>query len=832
MKRVFSTEYTRVFIGLALLFTFALAPSFIGVMQGKWPFFDDAVGLFAPERQWARDILAQGILPLWNPHLFLGMPFISNGQTAVLYPPNIVYWFLPMYSALLCDAFFHGVLLGGGGYFLARTLERSRSASWLCALCLMLGNSVAAHLYAGHMTWHAARAYLPLQIAVLICFQRDKRLRDAVVLAGLFALQLYSGYPPYVIWSAAWCGVFLVAWRAVKSHAKTNAEEKADATIAGQSPRLWLGHVALAGVILPLLCAAVALPFLETSRLAAHGVGLKFSEAVIPSSTLAGWARLALPTFFGGNHHAQWSVSTFPHEEAAYIGFIPLLLALGAPIWLMQRDRQTATQFNLTRLTVVLWVLLPVSMLIALGNHTPIYRFLFDYFPPLRTFRAPARWMEIWYFAACVLAAISFDALRDSAKNYKLLLSLLWLSTAVFVLLTLFVQLSSPAGFWLGLAQWNTTHLTYSPGERLEYASYLQIVALKSCMKAIGITLLSIFLIERWRKSSNFSAGTSSTSLRWQIGVLALIALDMILPFWSSAHIVAPEASQVQWPPAVLASYSPNTRWAFVYEGNDVNFGLNQSLPLDISSVGGYDTLAPILFFDFASSVEGRQMWNSQYQPMRFDPLLRVAGLTHVYLPRAHPLIAELSANGAKLAIDFGTKQNPRQLWKLENSPSMPVWPRYYLANNVVRAPFENQLSILKKVAKESSTVVLAPHIFRNVMDSPSIDGRVIQTQGKANVVHLLAETTVPQILVQNEAIFPGWRVWVNGRESKIERANYLFRGTTVPAGKSRVAIVYDNQTFRFATFLTLCGLALLAGIFSAARRSPPKPRPSVATTN
>ena len=42
-----------------------------------------------------RKSLDEGTYPLWNPYLFLGVPFLANAQTAVLYPLNLALCWLP-----------------------------------------------------------------------------------------------------------------------------------------------------------------------------------------------------------------------------------------------------------------------------------------------------------------------------------------------------------------------------------------------------------------------------------------------------------------------------------------------------------------------------------------------------------------------------------------------------------------------------------------------------------------------------------------------------------------------------------------------------------------
>ena len=47
-------------------------------------------------KQHIREALAQGQVPLWNPQIFTGVPFLAAGQASALYPLNVLFYVLPL----------------------------------------------------------------------------------------------------------------------------------------------------------------------------------------------------------------------------------------------------------------------------------------------------------------------------------------------------------------------------------------------------------------------------------------------------------------------------------------------------------------------------------------------------------------------------------------------------------------------------------------------------------------------------------------------------------------------------------------------------------------
>ncbi len=59
------------------------------------------------------------------------------------------------------------------------------------------------------------------------------------------------------------------------------------------------------------------------------------------------------------------------------------------------------------------------------------------------------------------------------------------------------------------------------------------------------------------------------------------------------------------------------------------------------------------------------------------------------------------------------------------------------------------------------------------------------------NKVIIETKTSSPALLFLSDNLYPGWRVYVNGKETKIYRADYSFRAVVVPNGESLVKFSY-----------------------------------------
>lgn len=78
-------------------------------------------------------------------------------------------------------------------------------------------------------------------------------------------------------------------------------------------------------------------------------------------------------------------------------------------------------------------------------------------------------------------------------------------------------------------------------------------------------------------------------------------------------------------------------------------------------------------------------------------------------------------------------------------------------------------------------------------------------------------------LLFLSEIYYPGWKAYVNGKESKIYCANYTFRALALTAGKHTIEFIYDPYSFKIGkrvTLFTLLGFLVVVSIYPVIDRN------------
>ncbi len=91
-----------------------------------------------------------------------------------------------------------------------------------------------------------------------------------------------------------------------------------------------------------------------------------------------------------------------------------------------------------------------------------------------------------------------------------------------------------------------------------------------------------------------------------------------------------------------------------------------------------------------------------------------------------------------------------------------------------------------------------------------------IETYTPAEIV-VSTSCDAASILMLGEWHYPAWKVYVDGREAVMLRADYALRAVALPPGAHRVQFIYSSDSFRTGLLISLASIAglLLAGVVS-----------------
>ncbi len=382
----------------------------------------DVFTYFTPFKAYAAQILRAGRLPLWNPYLFMGVPFLANIQTAVLYPLNLPLIWLSTPKMVAYSIVLHVFLGGLFAYLYARlSLGLSPFGAFVTAIVFAFSGFLGARVE--HLTHLNVYVWLPF-LFLLFDLARPRGLgrgssRFLPAVAGLglaIALQFTAGHL-----QASYINLFTLGLYALLGdlrlrsrfrsddfgHSGTNATKVATTSSIHDILRLakTLGRnlfiYFLAVTIGVALAAVQLLPTYELSRLSIRSGGLPYREAVSFSLRPHLILYSLLPTF--GEDLSQVFGGESFSEYVGYVGVLALFLAL---VGVLGQWRRRPTLFFV--------FLGALGLFLALGLANPVYFIFYKLVPGFSLFRAPARWLYLYTTAVAVLAGLGADFLVHS----------------------------------------------------------------------------------------------------------------------------------------------------------------------------------------------------------------------------------------------------------------------------------------------------------------------------------------------------------------------------------------------------------------------------------
>ena len=89
-------------------------------------------------------------------------------------------------------------------------------------------------------------------------------------------------------------------------------------------------------------------------------------------------------------------------------------------------------------------------------------------------------------------------------------------------------------------------------------------------------------------------------------------------------------------------------------------------------------------------------------------------------------------------------------------------------------------------------------------------------TRYSLDEIRVDAKLAAPAILVLSEVFYPKWKVYVDGEEGEILKADYVLRAVSLPAGEHEVVFRYDTATVERGLEVSVGTLAVVLTILLA----------------
>ena len=796
------------------------------------------------------ECLRRGELPLWNPYLFCGVPFLAAGQHSAMYPFSLLFYIMPIVRAYGYFTWLQLVLAGLFTYLFLRTLRLSPFGALIGAIVYMLSAFMVVSIVFTMII--AAACWLPWLLMMLERivqrWERGERRAPLLEIVGGgvgLGMHLLAGhveityYTLLVMAYYALARIVLVWWRQERERGRTGVWAAA---------RTGLWCLALVGLGMG-LGAVQYIPLYEL-------VSRSFREGAVTYQQIVGWAyplrriiAFLVPDFFGNpSHHrifdllhwkwvptthnlygqpvtsTDWGIKNYV-EGGAYLGILPLLLAafalLNCITYYILRNTKYVTRN--TQYVFLFALLAVVSLSFVFG--TPLYRLLF-LLPGINQLHSPFRWVFPYTLSLAVLAGIGAEMLAnplpspqtergERARGWGEGLS--WLgwgallgglgTLAALALSRAFIGPLEPLvkRVFIALAKASYAFASWE----LFYSYEVRNLARFGLLLAAsgGVLLLS--------RSGRTWRTRWGRLYWWQVAAVAVLTADLLLFGYGFNPATDPKLAEFKPPVVDFLQSDPDLYRFTTLEGHDRTFNANVGMYYGLYDVRGYDSIIPKQYADYMELIEhqGQLLYN------RISPLFGLNSLDS-------PLLDLLNVK-----YILTTRPFHHPAWELVYDRDLKVYrnleflPRAFVVREARVYPDRQEREReLRRINPRAYVILEEKPKLELPMKAHAGECRATVLSYGPNEVLIEAHMPDPGFLVLLDSYFPGWKAYISPKsevrspqsrtgpqtedrrpetEVSIYRANGNFRAVQLPQGDWLVRFKYTPLSLKVGLYIS-----------------------------
>ena len=742
----------------------------------------DTTTVFLPFFSYAKRTMP-GEIPLWNPYIMGGRPFLANAQSALLSPFTMPLYLLGFWKWLAVSAMLKLFVAAFGTFLFARA-----------ALGMRFGGALLAGVVFAYGTFFVVWLGWPLTNVfsllpwLLLLTDRLVRRPEPLVVAGLAALAgvtFLGGHPEttfHVVVTTALFFAFRV-WQL-----REGAVRKA----------------LLFGAALGLGAALAAIMLVPLAELFAHSSDYTRRINTQPGHTEARF----LGAFFLSDYWGrptQTPLVGVVSNRGFYAGGITLMLAVAGLALRPTATRIAFAALGALTFAVVLGVDPFFSAVTALPGFSTAHN---------------GRLVFLLLFILALLAGWGLDELSSRAPPSPVRARwVLGAAVAIFCIPLVWLGANSSIrpgvlGSALKVAWGFADPPPPVPGP-LRDADALRAVGDPVAQHTVDIVRMSALL--EWLPLAAAGVLLVWAGLRGRLRVTALVALAVLVlvadlfranmgfnPAIPIAHAEQPQAPALRY----LESQRPNRFAGWSRAGVGQPFQPDLAMRWGLYDARGYDY--PVIErFD--------KLWRSLAAPPgEFIPptsraaptarTLRALNLLSVTDVVQAPEDPPVKLPGTSIAYDGRDARVYRNAGAL---------PRVFVVGGqrVVKGGSAALAAVSDRHFDGRRVAVVERPVGGVARGNTGLVGSARLDDYRAERASVSVRARRAGLLVLTDVWFPGWKATVDGRDVPIERVDYLLRGVRVPAGAHRVEFRYEPASFTAGWIISLVALMAIAGI-------------------
>lgn len=739
------TERTAIALLLALL-----AIAYADILFLGRGFYVSDVGVYHyPMKHVVREAVRSGEFPYWNRLYSGGAPLAANPAYELFYPPQWLVYVLPFHFGVQLHILLHFAIAMAGMFLLLRRLGISIAAAAFGSIAFVFCGSYAS--LSSKLPILFSISWLPLALWLLMRFIESRTAARLLSLAAVLAMQWVLGEPTAAIQTWAIIGGYSLL--RILRNSKRVDELKRIAAILG---------MAIAASLL--LAAVQLLPAIDFVRDTVRTKTFDFRVVANWSTPPVRLVELILPSVLRHVTAANGNVlitTIYPFRADAYLteiyaGLLIILLAL-AGVFAGVRGR---------------WLFLgttAASVIVAMGEHTPLLRLLYDS-GLFSAVRFPEKFILTAAFALAIWGAIVFDRILDGDRRV-----IRWASGLAIVWLSILLPLNFD----------DRRYFAINCIRAAVVAAWLWMMRTRrtNAMALAGVVLLAADL---WYGTLN---AVPRAPREFFDPPPALAAVDASQPYR-----IFNEVAWQGWEGDPLVNQLFN-----VPPGPGLWWLMRNSAFPEIPAMRGL----PLAMED---DIDLTSLTNSD----DFREAFKAARSTH--LPDADAPYARMSNVGWRIRLRPVTGSLLPDVTKVIPVEIVPVprVERYSFAGRLERAPDAGGFRYaVERNAADATVAYIAAEPFAT---APARMTRVRETANTATVDVTAAGRA---FLVASVTGHRYWSATIDGHPAPLIATNLAYQGLTVPAGTHTIAMRYRNPLIPIGAAVSVITLiALVIAVF------------------